>query len=391
MQKSNKRMIAIILTAVLLLSLMLTACGKSGNNPTGDNSNTPGTSSTPGTTPGDGIPTDSPYAVAKKAVDDFIANLAKEGIDVNAIIEEAYAKYPDLIDKDVLTPEFLRILWYVCGGNDLRLDGTALEDTERYLKEKGYEPLGSFGEPRVRAIYGIIQLSRFATEKGYGTEQYGNLIRGYYQTMGYNSENGAKIFENSYYPALSKDAPTPTTTQPLDPNREPHPDSPYAKAKAVTDDRISTLNNSCSIDIDNVIEKAYEKYGSLIDKNIVNPIVVKTIISATVRNYNNLTGMDSSTVSRVNDLLKENGFNERLDAQFNATQSIEAMMIHMTMIARQNNLGAEKLEDIVYNHYLQNFNGNATMANSAKEMFCGTYLPWLSIDWVKPEDDPLSW
>ena len=45
----SKRMIAILLTAVLSLSLLLTACNKSGDNPTGDNS-TPGTS---GTTNGD--------------------------------------------------------------------------------------------------------------------------------------------------------------------------------------------------------------------------------------------------------------------------------------------------------------------------------------------------
>jgi len=45
--KNTKRTIAIILAAVLSLSLLLTACKKSGDNPTGDNS-TPGTSDAAG-------------------------------------------------------------------------------------------------------------------------------------------------------------------------------------------------------------------------------------------------------------------------------------------------------------------------------------------------------
>lgn len=47
---SKKHSITMILAMVLALSLLLTACGKGGDTPTGDNSSTPETSSTPDVT-----------------------------------------------------------------------------------------------------------------------------------------------------------------------------------------------------------------------------------------------------------------------------------------------------------------------------------------------------
>ena len=134
---TNKRAIALLLAAVLALSLMLTACNKGGDNPTGDNA-TPGTSSSPeGTasggdaTPGNTNTTPktwldpSKYDTEKKTrIDEISANAQtkadKIDVDINSAIEGAFAEYGEYFDGRI-TCEAVRT------AIALRLEGEQLE------------------------------------------------------------------------------------------------------------------------------------------------------------------------------------------------------------------------------------------------------------------------
>jgi len=167
MQKSNKRMIAIILTAVLALSLMLTACNKGGDNPTGDNS-TPGTSSTPegtGTPGGSSTPdTSAPQATPKykmpsydKEHKTFIDNeIARLGgiakIDIENVLDKAYEKYGQYlnvnISKDAVKAGIINrdMSPYVHGkAPEINITGispNAVAKVNDFLVNNGKEPIG---------------------------------------------------------------------------------------------------------------------------------------------------------------------------------------------------------------------------------------------------------
>ena len=164
----KKRTIAIILAKVLLLSLMLTACGKSGDNPTGDNS-TPGTSSTPGGT-SDGSntpkPTETPkykmppYDKEYKAfLDNNIASIGEiDGqrldIDLDNTLDKIYEKYSQYLNVNI-SKDAVKIMignrtlsTYVHGMGKmavLNITGISPDTITKandFLVSKGEKPLG---------------------------------------------------------------------------------------------------------------------------------------------------------------------------------------------------------------------------------------------------------
>ena len=189
--------------------------------------NTPGGTETPGTTPSastnepdntsvpgntpdvsaepDSAHPDSPYAKVKAYVDRHInAHLEQyyADLDINKIIEEAYSNYGGLIDKNIITPDLIRVLFLVWRSNDLGFNDAEESNMQNYIRENGYEPLGSFGEPRTRFICGMIYLGKLANEKGYTTEQYSDLVSDYYNSAYYGEPiHSAELF-NKYFSRL---------------------------------------------------------------------------------------------------------------------------------------------------------------------------------------------
>jgi len=275
MQKSNKRIIAIIavVLAVIVLAVILlffvfngkdgdapdtsptpdisstetpgntpdnSTSAPSGNTSTPDNStpSAPGTSE-PSETPGESNPpdtsaptlkhpiddpnvpasSDSAYAVAKAEIDKWLGYFETDhNIDINKIIEEAYTKYGDLIDRNVINPAFVRVLTIIINGrqayNTFGLSDASWDFVNSLLNANGFEP---FALSRTGTKYsieaGMIFLSAFAHEKGYGSDDLDELYCDY-QTSNNRSANVAdwadwdyhlEQFNKNYYPWLSKD------------------------------------------------------------------------------------------------------------------------------------------------------------------------------------------
>jgi len=271
MRKSNKRTIAIItaVIAVIVLAVILLLFvfnDKGGDAPdtsptpgvsdtetptTPDNSTPtqsgdtttpdittpdPGTSTTPTETPGESNPPDtseptlkhpiddpnvtphpdSPYAIRKAGINERIGYFETDfNFDVNKTIEEAYAKYGDLIDKDIIHPTFVKVLIMLCGRicyNTLLLNDAGWDSVNTLLETNGFEPLApSRSNPKPSIEIGMIYLSAIAKEKGYGLDDLDELWceyrNGLHTTTGINREHALNVFYEIYYPWLSKDAP----------------------------------------------------------------------------------------------------------------------------------------------------------------------------------------
>ena len=270
MQKSKKRTIAIIaaVLAVIVLAVILLLFvfnDKGGDAP--DTSPTPGaTDTTPGTTPDNSTPppsgetttpdittpdpgtseptetpgesdppdtseptlkhpiddpnvpasSDSAYAVAKAEIDKWLGYFETDhNIDINKIIEEAYTKYGDLIDRNVINPAFVRVLIIITNGrqayNTFGLSDASWDFVNSLLSANGFEPLAlSRTGTKYSLEAGMIFLSAFAHEKGYVSDDLDELYCDY-QTSNNRSANVAdwdyhlEQFNKNYYPWLSKD------------------------------------------------------------------------------------------------------------------------------------------------------------------------------------------
>lgn len=95
---------------------------------------------------------------------------------------------------------------------------------------------------------------------------------------------------------------------------------PYDEAqKAELDEYITHFNSVGGIDIENVINEVYEKYGEYINVNITKDAIRVGIITGDYSAYyksdgSNLTGISPNALKKVNDFLADNG-EEELDSE----------------------------------------------------------------------------
>jgi len=224
--KNTKRTIALLLAAVLMLSLMLTACKKSGDNPTGDNS-TPGTSSTPGASGnGDSTPTTSgtntpakknfawlepgKYDTEKKVyVDEQIAYIGGDEVDIDKLILEAFTEYNEYINENI-TLESVRTAIVVSrvttehkGNKNLtKMPQSSLTKVNDYLKSNGAEPLDSTNYKQdIAALAIAASLSFVSNWDNAGSALYDITMAFCYAYSGTNEpdEYIGNGFMNSYY------------------------------------------------------------------------------------------------------------------------------------------------------------------------------------------------
>ena len=160
MSTNKSRIIAVLLTAALTLSLLLAACNKGSDNPTGDNS-TPGTSSAPsgGDTTKPDTWTDyyvadpkekvfdepeTPNTEKKAELDDNMAVVNSWlKIDVDEAINRVYEKYGEYLNVNI-TKNVIRVICVIDTGkeeNYLGISDTAMNKVNDFLKNKGKEPL----------------------------------------------------------------------------------------------------------------------------------------------------------------------------------------------------------------------------------------------------------
>jgi len=174
------------------------------------------------------------------------------------------------------------------------------------------------------------------------------------------------------------DTPTPTLRHPIDdPNVTPHPDSPYAYMKSEIDMAIGYFNLDYNIDIDKTIEEAYAKYGDLIDKDVINPVFARIVITicggGSTHNAFRLNDMNLET---VNSLLDTNGFEQLGFSRGNMKPGIEAGMIYLSTLAKEEGYGSDDLDELFCDCYAVFW----PIKSERIALFYEYYYPWLSKD-----------
>ena len=153
---------------------------------------------------------------AKAQVDKDIRDFEEfNNIDINETIEDAYTKYGELIDKDVIHLAFVRVLITIANGqqsyNTLGLSDSSWDSVNSLLKANGFEPLAlSRTGTKYSIEAGMIFLSALAKEKGYGPDDLDELFCEYktnpnFTTFTRTREQALASFNYRYYPWLSKD------------------------------------------------------------------------------------------------------------------------------------------------------------------------------------------
>ena len=176
-------------------------------------------------------------------------------------------------------------------------------------------------------------------------------------------------------PDTSEPSPpeTPTLKHPIDdPNVTPHPDSPYAQAKAGVDENISLYNSSSGVDLDKLISDTNETYAVIVNPDVVNPTFLRVYL-ATIGNNNTV---NDRMYARVNAVLQENGFRT---LQGNGVSNRTAAIIYMNIIAQDKGYGPDDLFELVYSYYVEGYN-DRQMGLDCQDIFSWCYYPWMSKD-----------
>ena len=203
-------------------------------------------------------------------------------------------------------------------------------------------------------------------------------------------------------------APLAEMIPPRAPGDPPNPISPCAIVRATIEKQLKNLEtfsdnfyNTSGFSVNRVIEGAYETYGDLIDKEVVNPDFVKSLIWCFGSSVYNTLGLGpgpgTTALTELDALLQEHGYvltenNNGFQYEFhlgeqssrlNTKWSIIAGMLYAGMIAKENGYDASQAADL-YLDYLAGVTGSKQPNELAMlDRFLQWYAPLLPQDFVK--------
>ena len=164
-------------------------------------------------------------------------------------------------------------------------------------------------------------------------------------------------------------------------NAEAEAISQYTLVKNSVDESFERYNKILGININQIIDDAYSEYENLIDKNIVNPDFVKTVlVNLGAFESGNASAINAAAFSEVIQLISANDL-KAFDSNGakDAKQNITACMIYLSKIAKENGYGADKLEDLFVHYGLESTIHSGTITGQqCSDLFKAGYYPNLS-------------
>lgn len=144
--------------------------------------------------------------------------------------------------------------------------------------------------------------------------------------------------------------PSGTSEMPEEIEESKYKMPPYDEAwKAEIDEHIAAFNNASGIDIENILDKVYEKYRKYLNVNMTKDVIRIGIVTGTGSSYyksfgGNETGISPDAMKKVNDFLAANGEGE-LDSGI-SEQNIAALWIAASLYYDPDFVGEDICDDI---------------------------------------------